>query len=173
MSSLTRIQGPIQWSTITPEAALTHIPALIESAKSDLETIKLCAPSYKDTVLAMDQVTEGVSRAWNLIQHLNSVCNTDEMRQTIQTLQPQISDFFSAIFIDEGLWRVFQQATADRSDLNAEQLRHVEETEMAFRSNGALLSEGEKETLIQLNRDLAATTQKFSNNVLDDKQRWS
>ena len=172
MSSLTRIQGPIQWSTITPEAALTHIPALIESAKSDLETIKLCAPSYKDTVLAMDQVTEGVSRAWNLIQHLNSVCNTDEMRQAIQTLQPQISDFFSAIFIDEGLWRVFQQATADRSDLNAEQLRHVEETEMAFRSNGALLSEGEKEKLIQLNRDLAATTQKFSNNVLDDKQRW-
>ena len=172
MSSLMQINAPIAWSTITPESAKVEIPQLIENAKAAIEGLKTATPSYHNTVLALDEITETVFRAWNLVQHLNSVCNTPELREAIQSLQPMISDFSSALFIDEGLWSVFQQATADRTGLSAEQLRHVEETEMSFRLNGALLSDADKATLVELNRQLAETTQQFSNNVLDDKQRW-
>ena len=172
MSSLLQIDKPIAWSHITPEAAQKDIPHLIEMAKSEIEAIKNREPSYQNTVLALDESTEKVFRAWNLVQHLNSVCNTPELRAAIQSLQPLVSDFSSSLFIDEGLWNVFQQATSDRTGLNPEQLRHVEETEMSFRLNGALLSKEDKTTLVDLNRQLAETTQLFSNNVLDDKQRW-
>jgi len=172
MSSLLKIDRPIEWSTITPESALRDIPFLIEDAKSQIEVLKQTEPSYQNTVLELDEITERVFRAWNLVQHLNSVCNTPELRAAIQELQPQISNFSSSLFIDEGLWTVFQEATLDRGGLNAEQLRHVEETEMSFRLNGALLSAEDKETLVELNRQLAEKTQQFSNNVLDDKQRY-
>jgi len=172
MSSLLKIDRPIEWSTITPESALRDIPFLIEDAKSQIEVLKRTEPSYQNTVLELDEITERVFRAWNLVQHLNSVCNTPELRAAIQELQPQISNFSSSLFIDEGLWTVFQEATLDRGGLNAEQLRHVEETEMSFRLNGALLSAEDKETLVELNRQLAEKTQQFSNNVLDDKQRY-
>jgi len=172
MSSLLTIDRPIEWSTITPESAKRDIPFLIKDAKSQIEALKKSEPSYQNTVLALDEITERVFRAWNLVQHLNSVCNTPELRKAIQELQPQISNFSSSLFIDEELWKVFQAATANRSDLNAEQLRHVEETEMSFRLNGALLCDEDKKTLVELNRKLAETTQKFSNNVLDDKQRY-
>ena len=172
MSSLLQIDQPIAWSTITPDSARKDIPSLITDAKNKIELLKQAEPSYTNTVLALDSITERVFRAWNLVQHLNSVCNTPELRSAIQELQPQISNFSSSLFIDDGLWNVFQKATADRSGLTAEQLRHVEETEMSFRLNGALLSAQDKETLVELNRQLAQTTQKFSNNVLDDKQRY-
>ncbi len=172
MSSLLTIERPIEWSTITPETAKRDIPFLISDARTKIETLKESEPSYQNTVLALDEITERVFRAWNLVQHLNSVCNTPELRTAIQELQPQISNFSSSLFIDEGLWAVFQAATADRSGLTAEQLRHVEETEMSFRLNGALLSDEDKNRLVELNRKLAETTQKFSNNVLDDKQRY-
>ena len=172
MSSLLTIDRPIEWSTITPETAKRDIPFLISDARTKIETLKESEPSYRNTVLALDEITERVFRAWNLVQHLNSVCNTPELRTAIQELQPQISNFSSSLFIDEGLWTVFQAATADRSGLTAEQLRHVEETEMSFRLNGALLSDEDKNRLVELNRKLAETTQKFSNNVLDDKQRY-
>jgi oligopeptidase A len=172
MSSLLKIDRPIEWSTITPESALRDIPFLIEDAKAQIEVLKQSEPSYQNTVLELDEITERVFRAWNLVQHLNSVCNTPELRAAIQELQPQISNFSSSLFIDEGLWTVFQEATLDRGGLNAEQLRHVEETEMSFRLNGALLSAEDKETLVELNRQLAEKTQQFSNNVLDDKQRY-
>ena len=172
MSSLLQIDRPIEWSTITPESAKRDIPFLIDDAKEQITQLKQQEPSYQNTVLALDGITSRVFRAWNLVQHLNSVCNTPELRASIQELQPQISNFSSSLFIDEELWIVFKAATKDCSDLNAEQLRHVEETEMSFRLNGALLSEQDKETLVELNRQLAETTQKFSNNVLDDKQRY-
>ena len=88
----------------------------------------------------------------------------------IQELQPQISHFSSSLFIDEELWTVFQAATSDRSGLNAEQTRHVEETEMSFRLNGALLSADDKAKLVELNRQLAETTQ--NKQGTDDKKRY-
>ena len=78
MSSLLKIDRPIEWSTITPESALRDIPFLIEDAKSQIALLKQQEPSYKSTVLALDEITERVFRAWNLVQQLNSVCNTPE-----------------------------------------------------------------------------------------------
>ena len=108
MSSLLEINRPIEWSSIKPESVLEDIPFLIEDAKSKIAVLKQAKPSYRNTVLALDEITECVFRAWNWVQHLNSVCNTPEMRSAIQELQPQISNFSSSLFIDGELWTVFQ-----------------------------------------------------------------
>ena len=102
MSSLLQIDQPIAWSTITPDSARKDIPSLITDAKNKIELLKQAEPSYTNTVLALDSITERVFRAWNLVQHLNSVCNTPELRSAIQELQPQISNFSSSLFIDLG-----------------------------------------------------------------------
>jgi oligopeptidase A len=172
MSSLLHIGSPIQWSTITPSKALTDIPFLINAAKEQIENLQHQPPTYEGTVLALDDITTSVFRAWNLVQHINTVNNSPELREAIQTLQPLVSDFSSSIFINEDLWNIFQEATKDRTQCSSVQLRHVEEVEMSFRLNGALLTAEEKATLVSINRRMAEITQTFSNNVLDDKQRW-
>ena len=66
MSSLLQLDRPIEWSTITPESALRDIPFLIEDAKSQIAQLKQQEPSYKTTVLALDEITDKVFRAVEL-----------------------------------------------------------------------------------------------------------
>ena len=93
MSSLLQLDRPIEWSTITPESALRDIPFLIEDAKSQIAQLKQQEPSYKTTVLALDEITDKVFRAWDWVQHLNGVCNTSNFERPSRKLQPQISHF--------------------------------------------------------------------------------
>ena len=93
MSSLLQLDSPIEWSTITPESALRDIPFLIEDAKSQIAQLKQQEPSYKSTVLALDEITDKVFRAWDWVQHLNGVCNTPELRAVSRNCNPRLVIF--------------------------------------------------------------------------------
>lgn len=176
MASILDIHTPISWSSVTATVALEQIPLAIEQAYATIDNITKSPANYHSTIMGLDDATEKVYRAWNLVQHINSVQNTPEMREAIEQLLPKISDFSSSIFINDALWAVVQQVVEQDKHaptvLTATQKRHLEQTAIAFQSNGALLSAEQKETLVALNSQLAEKTQLFSNNVLDDKERW-
>lgn len=169
----------IRWSTLKPEAiepditkALIDAQAAVDSvaALSDNDT----ALNYENTLVALDQGLEVLNRAWGLVSHLDSVCNSAELRKAHNMMLPKVSEFYSSIPLNEQLWQTLKQFGEDPSVLNLSptKQRYVRETMADFREQGADLEPEEKKRAAEIQQRLAELTQKYSENCLDATNAW-
>lgn len=167
---------PVNWSSLTAEALLPDIEAALVAAEdglSKIEGVPLEAATYETVIVAMEKATEPLSDAWNLAGHLSSVRMDDEFREAYNKALPKVSDFYAGICLREELWvRVCKIADEGPQPSDRAQQRHLAETKRDFEEAGARLSPVEKERLRTIESDLAATTQKFTENVLDSTEAW-
>lgn len=166
----------ICWSTLTPEHIEADVTKAIETSRSNIETIKslsLDELTYENTFGALESATDDLDRSWGRVNHLDSVANSDELREALNKMLPPVSEFSSSISLDDQLWNILK--TYEKSDLSALseiQQRFVEETCADFRSSGADLEEEPKKRMAEINAELAKVTQKFGENVLDSTNAW-
>ena len=131
--------------------------------------------SYENTIQALDEVAQEVSETLTPIHHLLSVAETPELREAFNSVLPEITQFWSHLTLNEGLWNQLK-AFADTSEakgLEGIYARHVEKTLREFRRAGANLPPEKKDTLDQIRLELAKLEQKFSENVLDATAAYS
>ncbi len=169
----------ICWSQLTPDHVVPDITAALESAKAKVAA--LAAPvavgeqlSYENTLEALEGSTELLGEAWGKVNHLDSVCNSDELRAAFNEMLPAVSEFFASIHLNAGLWervRAFSE-TADAAGLTGAKKRLLEETLLDFRQSGADLPADQKTRLEEVIAELAKLTQKYSENVLDSTNAW-
>ena len=98
----------ISWSKCTIEQAKIDIPAGIEQAKQSLKELKNSPPSYENTIMGFELLLTPLYRGWSVLQHINSVNGTEESRNAIQELLPQIIAFSSELYVDKDLWIMIQ-----------------------------------------------------------------
>ncbi|MDV7400139.1 hypothetical protein RZS08_52485, partial [Arthrospira platensis SPKY1] len=117
----------------------------------------------------LEHATEQLSQAWGKVSHLDSVCNSPELRKAYKAMLPEVTDFFSAISLDPSLWQVISRfSKSPQADaLDATRRRHLDETLADFRDAGADLPEEQKAQVRTLRKELAELTQTYSENVLD------
>ncbi len=168
----------IHWSSLVPEVIESDIKAALEEADGRIEA--LCGDvdsaelTFENTLLALEEATEGLSRAWGLVGHLDSVRNSDELREAHNAMLSEVTQFFSRIPLNNRLWlRVKRYAeSSEVASLTAIQKRLLDETVRDFVQSGADLPPEEKEKLESVQAELATVTQKFSENVLDSTNAW-
>lgn len=167
----------IKWSELTPD----HIEADISKALIDATTAveKIAGPvdavrSYEDTVGALDKALEPLNRAWGLVGHLDSVCNSPELREAYNKMLPQVTDFFSSIPLNAALWETIKAFGSSEAigKLSPTKQRYVHETMADFREQGADLPPEKKKRAAELQSRLAELTQKYSENCLDAVNAW-
>jgi len=170
---------PVRWSQLKPEHIEPDIRLALERAGERLEAIAMLRPEggeldYEATFGALEAATEELSEAWGLVRHLDSVCNSPELRAAQNVMLPEVSAFFALIPLNERLWAVLKAygESGAVEALSSERRRFVEETMADFRESGADLSPEKKKELQALEERLAELTQKFSENVLDSTNAW-
>ena len=169
----------ICWSQLTPDHVVPDITAALESAKAKVAA--LAAPvadgeqlTYENTLEALEDSTELLGEAWGKVNHLDSVCNSDELRAAFNEMLPAVSEFFASIHLDAGLWARVKaySETADAAALSGAKKRLLDETLLDFQQSGADLPEDQKTRLEEVIAELAKLTQKYSENVLDSTNAW-
>ena len=125
--------------------------------------------SYDNTFGALELATEGLERAWGRLNHLDSVSNNDAQRAALNELLPAVSNFYSSVSLDGGLWKTLKAfaESAEMEKLFSVKRRFVEETCHDFISSGADLADEDKKRMAEVSSELALLTQKFSEHVLD------
>ena len=167
----------IRWSTLTPDHIVPDVTKAIKTGKANIEAIKAVTPedaTFKNTFGALETATDDLDRSWGRVNHLDSVANSDELREALNTMLPVVSEFSSSISLNDDLWRILKSfaesdAVASLTDL---QKRFVEETCDDFKSAGADLAPDAKKRMFEINSELAQITQKFGENVLDSTNAW-
>jgi len=165
------------WSSLTADRVEPDITAALALAQRGLDAVAAqdhARLSFETVLTALDDATEALDRSWNRVGHLDAVRNAPALRSAYNAMLPKVTEFYTRISLNEELWRVVRAyaATPEARTLRGARRRHLEETIESFRECGADLSPEDKRELERLNAELAAATQKFSENVLDATNAW-
>ena len=165
------------WSKLTSDRIKPEITHALDRAEKNLDKIRSLdaeAVTFQNTIKALELATEDLSYAWGLVGHLDAVCNSPELRDAHNEMLPTVSAFSAKIPLDPQLWQAILHfsKTEEAKSLPAIDHRLLEETLADFREAGADLPEDKKNRLEELSSELAQTTQKFSEKVLDATNNW-
>ncbi|MEM6279674.1 MAG: M3 family peptidase, partial [Verrucomicrobiota bacterium] len=154
----------IRWSSLVPEAIVQDIELALEEAQKKIDD--LCGEfnsielTFENTLLALEKSTESLSQAWGLVGHLDSVRNSDELREAYNVMLPKVTQFYARIPLNEALWKRIKaySETAEAAGLSGVQRRYLEETVNDFVRSGADLSPDKKARLEEVQSELAKVT---------------
>ena len=152
------------------------VDSALASAEASLAAIEADQgpPTFEGTFLALEEATEGITRLWGRVTHLQSVADNPALRQAHNQALPRVSAFFARVHLRPALWsrlRAFAQSPGARG-LSAVRSRFVSETVADFREAGADLPEAGRLRLEALQTELAQLAQRFAENVLDSTNAW-
>ena len=162
---------PIQFDAVKAEHVEPAIQLLLKQVNARL--ISLGNPetprTYKDILLALDQMTEPLDFAMALVRHLETVVTTPELRAAHNAVQEPVSAFYTSIALNENLWNAVKavNASGEKENLAPVHRRYLQKTITGFRRAGADLDAAGKKQLEELDVALTKATTKFSENVLD------
>ncbi len=169
---LLHLRDPLPFDAIRGEHVEPAVASLLAEAGARLSQLEAEGegdPTYASTLDALEAVGERLELAMTVVGHLESVATTKELRAAFNAVQPQVSAFSSRLALSAGLWKRLERfaETAEAKALTGPKKRFLEKTIADFRRNGADLDEAGKDRLAAIDMELATTTLKFSQNVLD------
>ena len=148
-------------------------PAFIEGikiAKQEIDDISenKDAPTFKNTLKALEFTGEKLDRISSIFFNLNSAETNDEIQKIAQEVSPLLTDFSNDVRLNEKLFKRVHQIYTTKEELNLteEQDTLLTKKYKSFVRNGANLSDNDKIELRKIDTELSKLTLKFGENVL-------
>jgi peptidyl-dipeptidase Dcp len=148
----------------------------IAEARAEIDAIinNTEAPTFENTIEALDFAGQALDRLSSIFFNLNSAETCDEMQKIAQDVSPLLTAFGNDITLNEDLFKrvkaVYEQK--DSLNLSAEQATLLDKKYKSFTRNGALLSEDKKEILREIDKNLAKLKLTFGENVLAETNSY-
>ena len=163
--------GATDFGKIRNEHYLPAFEAAIAEAKAEIDAITANteAPTFENTIEAMEYAGGTLSRVASIFYNLME-CNTNEsMQETAESIAPMMTEYSMYVSLNEKLFERVKAVYESRESLNleADAMKLLEDTYKSFSRNGANLSAEDKETYSRLAEEASVLTLKFSKNVLD------
>ena len=130
------------WSKLSSDRIKPEITIALERSEQNLSTIRNLEPgehTFSNTIKAIEHATLDLNHAWGLVSHLDSVCNSKELRSAHNEMLPKVSAFWAKISLDAKLWNAVLSfsKTKEAKSLNPIDKRLLDETLADFRDEGA------------------------------------
>ncbi|MBX2953780.1 MAG: M3 family metallopeptidase [Leadbetterella sp.] len=132
------------------------------------------APTFENTVVAMENSGELLSRVSTVFFNLSSAHTSKEIQALAQEMAPILARHSDDIYLNEKLFGRVKTLWEKRKSLKltAEQARLLELSYKAFVRSGANLPSADKEKLRALNGELSVLSVKFGNNILTETNAY-
>ncbi|WP_396156712.1 M3 family metallopeptidase [Flavobacterium sp.] len=143
-------------------------------AEVDAITSNPEAPTFENTIEALDFSGEALDRLSSIFFNLNSAETCDEMQKIAQNVSPLLTAFSNDIALNEDLFKRVK-AVYDQKEtltLSPEQATLLDKKFKSFSRNGALLSDEKKEILRGIDKILAKLKLTFGENVLAETNNY-
>lgn len=144
----------------------------IKLAQADIEAITSNpkAPTFENTIVALERAAKDLDRASNVFFNLLSANADDEMMDISTRLTSKLSDYSTSIILNEKLWKRVKTVYENRKKLRLtpEQQMLLQRTYDSFALSGANLEGNDRETYRKFNSELSALTNRFGQNVMKE-----
>ena len=156
-------------------------PAFLKGIEQQNQEIKAIvenpeAPTFENTIVALDNSGEILSRVSGVFFALTSADTNDELMALESKIAPMLSEHSDNIYLNEALYqrvaKVCEQEKSGAIQLTTEQHYLLEKYRKAFERSGAALDKEKQARLREINKELSTLTIDFSNHVLADNNAF-
>src|SRR6202142_11644 len=173
---LLQIHFQIPFDQIHAENVEPAIEEVLQDARRELDalTSERAPRTFANTVQRLDQLTERLDYAMQIVRHLEAVATTPELRAAYNAVQPKVSEFYSSLPLNEALWHAVlsYSRTEEAGALTDVRKRFLKKTLDNFRRHGAELNAQGKQRIAGIDVELTKQTIRFSENVLDSTNQY-
>ena len=150
-------------------------PAIVEGMaqqKAEIDAIinNPDEPTFANTVEPYELSGEMLERTTTVFGNQLSANTCDELQELANKLMPMLSEHENDISLNEQLYARIKKVYDNRANeqLNAEQLKLLEDIYIGFTRNGANLNDEQKATFREITKQLSLLSLQFSNNLLKE-----
>jgi len=142
----------------------------IQQLLADVET-----PDWEQFIAPIEALDDRLSQAWSPVSHMNSVVNSDALREAYNACLPLLSEYSTEMGQSPELYQAYQTiADSDQfAALGQAQQKSIENALRDFRLAGVALADDKKQRYGEIKKRLSELTSKFAENVLDATQGWT
>ncbi len=164
------------FSQIKPEhikPAVEH--AIAECKKVIANVLEEKTFTWANLVMPTDEADDTLTKLWSPVSHMNSVINSDELRDAYESCLPLLSEYGTFVGQHQGLYQAYQQlADSDEyQQLNIAQKKVMDNALRDFKLSGIALNDDDKKRYGEVVTRLSELSSKFGNNLLDATQAYS
>ena len=130
--------------------------------------------SWDNLVQPLEDLDDRLNRAWSPVSHMNSVVNSDELRDAYNACLPKLSEYATEMGQNEGLFQAFRSIAGggEYTNLDTAQKKIIDNALRDFRLSGIELGAEDRQRYKTLMQELSALTAKFEENLLDATNAW-
>src|SRR5690554_2978442 len=148
----------------------------IAAAKAEIDVITSNseAPTFENTIEALEYTGQQLDRISSIFFNLNSAETNDEIQTIAQEVSPLLSEFSNDITLNESLFNRVKTVYENKNqlELTPEQQTLLDKKYKSFVRNGAHLSQEKKQQLRDIDKNLARLKLTFGENVLAETNKY-
>jgi oligopeptidase A len=165
------------FSQIKPEHVVPAIDQLLTEARASVDQHLQATNHYtwKNLVEPLEDADDKLSRAWSPVSHMNSVVNSDELREAYNACLPKLSAYSTEMGQNEALFKAYRfiADSEEFKNLDTAQQKIIRNALRDFKLSGIDLDDAKKQRYKEISQELSALTSKFEENLLDATNAWS
>lgn len=162
------------FSQIKPADITPAVDMLLKQGREQIAKLNgdVSSAEWDKVIAPLDTINDALSQAWSPVSHLNSVVNSDELREAYNENLPKLSAYWTEMGQNEGLFNAYRRVSEQSEGLDTAQKKVLEHNLRDFRLSGIDLPADKKQRYADIRQRLSELSTKFSENVLDATQGW-
>ena len=165
------------FSSIQTETIEADIDQILRQNCIKLDQLLSTAPAYnwENLIQPLDDMEDRLHKSWSPVSHMNSVVNSDALRNAYNACLPKLSAYSTEMGQNQKLQQAVQSIAnhSDFASLSNTQQKIINDALRDFKLSGIALADSEKVRYKEIAEALSKLSSKFEENVLDATQAWS
>ncbi|GLR76511.1 oligopeptidase A [Aliivibrio sifiae] len=165
------------FSQIKPEHIQPAVEQAIADCRAKVEEVLAsdAAPSWESIIIPLAETDDRLSRIWSPVSHLNSVQNSEELREAYEACLPALSEYGTWVGQNKGLYEAYKSIKESEAfvTLSQAQQKTIIDELRDFELSGIGLPADQQKRYGEISKRTSELSSNFSNNVLDATMGWS
>ena len=132
------------FNTIEAKHVLPVLEKVLDESRQSIRVLcEITQPTWQNFAAKTEDIDENISRVWSPVSHLNSVKDSDELREVYQKGISLLTEYSSEMGQNQALFRQFKliKASVEFVSLSQAQQKIIDNSLLDFKLSGAELPE--------------------------------
>lgn len=165
------------FTDIRPEQVEPAIEKLIDQNRIALEAqlAGLKEVTWDSLIEPIDTRNDVLNQAWSPVSHLNSVVNSDALREAYNNCVGKLAQWETEVGQNQGLFQAYKTLSESEhfARLTQAQRHSIKLALQSFHLSGVSLPKDKKQQFSRLTQRLAELSSTFGDNLMDATQAWN
>ena len=174
---LLEMTGLPPFAHIRPEHVEPAIDTLLAENRETVRRLLAANREYTwdNLVQPLEEMEDRLSRVWAPVSHMNSVVNSEALRQAYNACLPKLSEYSTELGQNAELYAAYKSLhdTGEYARLDTAQKKVIDDALRDFHLSGVDLPPEQQARFKEIRQRLSKLTTRFEENVLDATQAWT